>query len=40
MLEFPFFLFVFTPDGPEAVVKGLDDEAAELIRRVMSSLGE
>jgi hypothetical protein len=40
MVNHPFFLVVFTPGGAEAVVKGLDEEATELIRRVMSSLGD
>jgi hypothetical protein len=39
MVEYPFFLLVFLPDGAEAVVKGLDDDAVDLIRAVLAELG-
>lgn len=40
MVDHPFFLLVFLPDGAEAVIKGLDDEAVALIRSVLATLGD
>ena len=40
MVDHPFFLLVFLPDGAEAVIKGLDEEAVALIRSVLATLGD